>query len=148
MNNGDNRSNADNKNDGNKNNDDNRKNKDDGNSNSKNDHVEISGIKNTPRTGGKYAAEKTEEEERTGATPDVYDSAVAALAKHFDTTCNLVVERHQFHRRIQFPGESIQEYVTAQQSLPRCAHLRRKKSHYVTSLLPVCPHIVFGNVFC
>ncbi|KAL1433490.1 hypothetical protein MTO96_012489 [Rhipicephalus appendiculatus] len=59
------------------------------------------------------AAEKTEEEEGTGATPDVYDSAVAALAKHFDTTCNLVVERHRFHRRIQFPGESIQEYVTA-----------------------------------
>ncbi|KAL1416941.1 hypothetical protein MTO96_027335 [Rhipicephalus appendiculatus] len=58
-------------------------------------------------------AEKTEEEEGTGATPDVYDSAVAALAKHFDTTCNLVVERHRFHLRIQFPGESIQEYVTS-----------------------------------
>ncbi|KAH7952212.1 hypothetical protein HPB52_020158 [Rhipicephalus sanguineus] len=59
------------------------------------------------------AAEKTEEEEGNGATPDVYDPAVAALAKHFDTTCNLVVERHRFHHRIQFPGESIQEYVTA-----------------------------------
>ncbi|KAL1481573.1 hypothetical protein MTO96_015354, partial [Rhipicephalus appendiculatus] len=59
------------------------------------------------------AAKETKEEEGTGATPDVYDSAVAALAKHFDTTCNLVVERHRFHRRIQFPGESIQEYVTA-----------------------------------
>ncbi|KAH7986648.1 hypothetical protein HPB52_024826 [Rhipicephalus sanguineus] len=60
-----------------------------------------------------WAAEKTEEEEGNGATPDVYDPAVAALAKHFDTTCNLVVERHRFHHRIQFPGESIQEYVTA-----------------------------------
>ncbi|KAH7957367.1 hypothetical protein HPB52_018146 [Rhipicephalus sanguineus] len=59
------------------------------------------------------AAEKTEEEEGTGATADVYDSAVAALAKNFDTTCNLVVERHRFHRRTQFPGESIQEYATA-----------------------------------
>ncbi|KAH8034470.1 hypothetical protein HPB51_024471 [Rhipicephalus microplus] len=49
------------------------------------------------------AAEQTEEE-GTGAAPDVYDSAVAALAKHFDATCNLVVERHRFHRRIQFPG--------------------------------------------
>ncbi|KAH7934730.1 hypothetical protein HPB51_028905 [Rhipicephalus microplus] len=58
------------------------------------------------------AAEKTEEG-GTGATPDVYDSAVAALAKHFDATCNLVVERDRFHRRIQFPGAFIQEYVTA-----------------------------------
>ncbi|XP_075738919.1 uncharacterized protein LOC142784439 [Rhipicephalus microplus] len=58
------------------------------------------------------AAEKTEEE-GTRATPDMYDSAVAALAKHFDATCNLVVECHRFHRRIQFPGESIQEYETA-----------------------------------
>ncbi|KAH8019191.1 hypothetical protein HPB51_017879 [Rhipicephalus microplus] len=58
------------------------------------------------------AAEKTEEE-GTRATPDVYYSAVAALAKHFNATCKLVVERHRFHSRIQFLGESIQEYVTA-----------------------------------
>ncbi|KAH7973957.1 hypothetical protein HPB49_007900 [Dermacentor silvarum] len=59
------------------------------------------------------AAEKTEEEKGSAATPDMYESAVAALAKHFDTTCNLVVEHHQFHCRIQSPGESIQEYMTA-----------------------------------
>ncbi|KAH9378250.1 hypothetical protein HPB48_022908 [Haemaphysalis longicornis] len=41
-----------------------------------------------------------------------YASAVATLAKHFDTNCNLVVERHQFCHRIQSPGESVQEYVT------------------------------------
>ncbi|XP_075737172.1 uncharacterized protein LOC142776758 [Rhipicephalus microplus] len=61
-------------------------------------------------------AKKTEKE-GTGATPDVYDSAVVALAKHFDASCNLVVERHRFHRRIQFPGDSIQEHVTALKEL-------------------------------
>lgn len=74
------------------------------------------------------AAEKTEEE-GTGATPDVYDSAVAALAKHFDTTCNLVVERHRFHRRIQFPGESIPEYVTAlQERAAMCSFTSQEES--------------------
>lgn len=74
------------------------------------------------------AAEKTEEE-GTGATPDVYDSAVAALAKHFDATCNLVVERHRFHRRIQFPGESIQEYVTALTELAAmCSFMSQEES--------------------
>ncbi|KAH8018251.1 hypothetical protein HPB51_000862 [Rhipicephalus microplus] len=57
--------------------------------------------------------EKAAEKKETGATADVYDYAVAALAKHFDTTCNLVVERHRFHRRIHSPGESIKEYMTA-----------------------------------
>ncbi|KAL1468748.1 hypothetical protein MTO96_025192 [Rhipicephalus appendiculatus] len=75
------------------------------------------------------AAEKTEEEEGTRATPDVYDSAVAALAKHFDITCNLVVERHRFHRRIQFPGESIQEYVTALRELAAmCSFMSQEES--------------------
>ncbi|KAH8008681.1 hypothetical protein HPB51_000711 [Rhipicephalus microplus] len=74
------------------------------------------------------AAEKTEEE-GPGATPDVYDSAVAALAKHFDATCNLVVERHRFHRRLQFPGESIQEYVTAQTELAAmCSFMSQEES--------------------
>lgn len=43
----------------------------------------------------------------------MYDFAVVALAKHFDTTRNLVIEHHRFHRRIQFLNESIQEYMTA-----------------------------------
>uniref|UniRef100_L7LT66 Putative tick transposon n=1 Tax=Rhipicephalus pulchellus TaxID=72859 RepID=L7LT66_RHIPC len=72
---------------------------------------------------------KTEDEKGTGATSDVYDSAVEALAKHFDTTCNLVVERHRFHRRIQFPGESIQEYVTALTELAaRCSFSSQEES--------------------
>ncbi|KAH8009352.1 hypothetical protein HPB51_015675 [Rhipicephalus microplus] len=74
------------------------------------------------------AAEKTEDE-GTGATPDVYDSAVAALAKHFDATFNLVVKRHRFHRGIQFPGESIQEYVTALTKLAAmCSFMSQEES--------------------
>ncbi|KAH6921002.1 hypothetical protein HPB50_028011 [Hyalomma asiaticum] len=57
-------------------------------------------------------AKQTQEGKGTGATPHVHDSTVEALAKHFGTTCNLVVERRRFHRRVQLPGESIQEYVT------------------------------------
>ncbi|KAH8042650.1 hypothetical protein HPB51_025153 [Rhipicephalus microplus] len=74
------------------------------------------------------AAKKTEEE-GTEATPDVYDSVVTALAKHFDATCKLVGERHRFHRRIQFPGESIQEYVTALTELAaRCSFMSQEES--------------------
>ncbi|KAH8026996.1 hypothetical protein HPB51_001311 [Rhipicephalus microplus] len=72
------------------------------------------------------AAEKTEEE-GTGATPDVYDSAVAAPAKHFDATCDPIVQRHRFHRQIQFPGESIQEYVTALTELAAMCSFRSQE---------------------
>ncbi|XP_075732452.1 uncharacterized protein LOC142775032 [Rhipicephalus microplus] len=53
----------------------------------------------------------------------------ATLAQHFDATCNLVVERHRFHRRIQFPGETIQEYVTALTELAAmCSFMSQEES--------------------
>ncbi|KAH7964210.1 hypothetical protein HPB51_027550 [Rhipicephalus microplus] len=75
------------------------------------------------------ASKKTEEKERTGATPDVYDYTVVTPAKHFDTTCNLVVERHRFQHRIHSPGESIQEYMTALTELAaRCSFTLQEES--------------------
>ncbi|XP_075732487.1 uncharacterized protein LOC142775055 [Rhipicephalus microplus] len=86
------------------------------------------------------AAEKAEEK-GTGATPDVYDSTVAALAKHFDATCNLVVERHRFHSRIQFPGESIQEYVTALTELAAmCSFMSQEESLHDQFVAGVSSH--------
>ena len=51
------------------------------------------------------------------ATTDVYESALAALRKQFSTSCNVVVERHRFHRRNQHAGESVHDFVAALRQL-------------------------------
>ncbi|XP_049274300.1 uncharacterized protein LOC119403484 [Rhipicephalus sanguineus] len=51
------------------------------------------------------------------ATSDEYDTALVALRHHFSTTCNVVVERHRFHRRRQHSGESVHDFVAALREL-------------------------------
>ncbi|KAH7936962.1 hypothetical protein HPB49_006666 [Dermacentor silvarum] len=62
--------------------------------------------------------EGQQEEKGTAATPDVYDSAVAALAKHFDTPCNLVVERHRLIVAFSPQATVAEESVLAAQPVP------------------------------
>ncbi|XP_077520911.1 uncharacterized protein LOC144132400 [Amblyomma americanum] len=50
---------------------------------------------------------------QTETAPSPYDDAVTALGNHFNTRTNIVVERHRFRKRVQQPGESINEYVVA-----------------------------------
>ncbi|KAH6947686.1 hypothetical protein HPB50_020727 [Hyalomma asiaticum] len=92
------------------------------------------------------AAEKQNtEEEKGAATPDVYNSAVATVAEHFDTTCNPVADRHRFDCRIQSPGEPLQKVYRPYTELAVRSFKSRGES---LRLLLVCPDIVFGNVFC
>lgn len=51
------------------------------------------------------------------ATSDEYDTALVALRHHFSTSCNVVVERHRFHRRRQHAGESVHDFVAALREL-------------------------------
>ncbi|XP_077541262.1 uncharacterized protein LOC144153500 [Haemaphysalis longicornis] len=59
----------------------------------------------------------TEASKAAAVPPSVYDEAVATLTQHFTSSSNVVVERHRFRRRIQHPGESVQEYVAALRAL-------------------------------
>ncbi|KAH6923517.1 hypothetical protein HPB50_002139 [Hyalomma asiaticum] len=43
------------------------------------------------------------------ALPDEYDTALATLQHQFSASCNVIVERHRFHRRSQHTSESVHE---------------------------------------
>lgn len=45
-------------------------------------------------------------------TGDSFDSAVAALEKHYTPKVNVAVERHAFRQQRQAPHETIAQYVT------------------------------------
>lgn len=49
--------------------------------------------------------------------PDEYRTALRALDAYFATTVNVVTERHNFRRRTQLPGESIDDFVLALREL-------------------------------
>ncbi|KAM7300644.1 uncharacterized protein ISCGN_016252 [Ixodes scapularis] len=66
---------------------------------------------------GSSAAAPAVQDKPTAATTDVYASALAALRKQFSTSCNVVVERHRFHRRNQHAGESVHDFVAALRQL-------------------------------
>ncbi|CAN7989634.1 unnamed protein product [Ixodes pacificus] len=66
---------------------------------------------------GSSAAAPAVQDKPTAATTDVYESALAALRKQFSTSCNVVVERHRFHRRNQHAGESVHDFVAALRQL-------------------------------
>ncbi|KAH7971956.1 hypothetical protein HPB52_004387 [Rhipicephalus sanguineus] len=55
------------------------------------------------------------------ATSDEYETALVALRHHFSTSCNVVVERHRFHRR-QHSGDR-----------PHCVGLKHKWRCLMTS---------------
>lgn len=50
-------------------------------------------------------------------TGDSFDSAVAALEKHYTPKVNVVVERHAFRQRRQAPHETIAQYVAVLRDL-------------------------------
>ncbi|KAL1436322.1 hypothetical protein MTO96_049830 [Rhipicephalus appendiculatus] len=58
-----------------------------------------------------------DEDKSAAATSDEYDTALVALRHHFSTSCNVVVERHRFHRRRQHSGESVHDFVAALREL-------------------------------
>ncbi|XP_040066500.1 uncharacterized protein LOC115323033 [Ixodes scapularis] len=66
---------------------------------------------------GSSAAAPAVQDKPTAATTDVYASALAPLRKQFSTSCNVVVERHRFHRRNQHAGESVHDFVAALRQL-------------------------------
>ncbi|XP_064464259.1 uncharacterized protein LOC135375498 [Ornithodoros turicata] len=49
--------------------------------------------------------------------PDEYETALRTLDAYFATTINVVTERHNFRRRTQLPGESIDDFVLALREL-------------------------------
>lgn len=50
-------------------------------------------------------------------TGETYETAVAALKRHFIPKVNVVVERHTFRKRVQAAHENIQQYVAALHAL-------------------------------
>ncbi|XP_075728804.1 uncharacterized protein LOC142770618, partial [Rhipicephalus microplus] len=62
------------------------------------------------------AAPEVQEKPPATAT-DEYEAALIALRQQFSTTCNVVVERHRFHRRSQHAGESVHDFVAALREL-------------------------------
>lgn len=50
-------------------------------------------------------------------TGDSFDSALAALEKHYTPKVNVVVERHAFRQRRQAPHETIAQYVAVVRDL-------------------------------
>ncbi|XP_050037928.1 uncharacterized protein [Dermacentor andersoni] len=69
------------------------------------------------QSGESAAGGKRSKESGDTAQPSVYDEAIETLKQHFTSTSNVVAERHRFRRRMQQPGESVQEYVAALRAL-------------------------------
>nr|XP_037288019.1 uncharacterized protein LOC119180969 [Rhipicephalus microplus] len=63
------------------------------------------------------AAAPEVQEKPPAAATDEYEAALSALQQQFSTSCNVVVERHRFHRRSQHAGESVQDFVAALREL-------------------------------
>lgn len=53
----------------------------------------------------------------SATAPSSYEQAVTALMQHFASPSNVVIEHHCFCRRLQQPGEDIQEHVAALREL-------------------------------
>uniref|UniRef100_L7M305 Putative tick transposon n=1 Tax=Rhipicephalus pulchellus TaxID=72859 RepID=L7M305_RHIPC len=66
-----------------------------------------------PAAPGAAALADEDGDKSAAATSDEYDTALVALRHHFSTSCNVVVERHRFHRCCQHSGESIHDFVAA-----------------------------------
>ncbi|XP_077551303.1 uncharacterized protein LOC144164995 [Haemaphysalis longicornis] len=66
---------------------------------------------------GSSAAEPAVQEKPPAPATDEYESALIALRQQFSTSCNVVVERHRFHRRSQHAGESVHDFVAALREL-------------------------------
>uniref|UniRef100_L7LY19 Putative tick transposon n=1 Tax=Rhipicephalus pulchellus TaxID=72859 RepID=L7LY19_RHIPC len=70
-----------------------------------------------PAAPGATALADKDGDKSAAATSDEYDTALVALRHHFSTSCNVVVERHRFHRRRQHSGESVHDFVAALREL-------------------------------